>query len=100
MEGQGPREGVAPTSTLWPLLVIAGTGILLLGVLARGRRWFRGTRRVPEAFWCPFREREAGVEFEITAWDGRRVDVSRCTLFTPPTAVTCEKRCLDVRNAG
>lgn len=51
-------------------------------------------RRVARSFWCPFCERNVTVDFEEEAWDGARLGVSRCTAFTPPEAVTCEKLCL------
>jgi hypothetical protein len=36
------------------------------------------------------------VEFLETVWEGTRVDVNRCSLFTPPTAVDCDKGCLQI----
>ena len=88
---------------LIPLLVVAGTGVVLLAALARGRRLFTGTRSVDESFWCPWKHQPVNIGLRIDAWDGRRVDVERCTAFVPPTAIACDKRCLDreaLRAAG
>lgn len=82
------------SSPLWPLAIVAGTGIVLVTVLLAGPRLVRGTHAVRTAFWCPFRKRQADVTFRLAVWDGRRVDVERCSVFTPPTAVACEKACL------
>ena len=82
---------------IWPLAIVTATGAVLLGVLAAGPRLFRGTRLMTDGFRCPFRERVVSVDFVETVWEGARVDVSRCSAFTPPTAVTCEKRCLERR---
>jgi hypothetical protein len=49
------------------------------------------------SFWCPFRDRNVTVEFREDPWDGARVDVSRCTAFTPPDAIACEKACLRLK---
>lgn len=82
-------------STLWPLLLVAVVGILLGLLLAAGPSVFRGTRRVEvHAFPCPIRGQAFDVEFEVTAWDGARVDVTRCAAFQPDTAVSCAKACL------
>ena len=85
-------------SLVWPLVVIAIVGVALIALLANGRKLFRGTRDVHEKFRCPFRRQDVEVGMELTAWDGRRVDVHDCSAFTPPTAVTCDKACLALRN--
>ena len=51
-------------------------------------------RVVTRAFWCPFRGRDVSAEFGERAWDGRFVDVTRCSAFEPACAVTCDKACL------
>lgn len=80
---------------LIPLLVVGSTGVVLLLALLYGRRLFTGTRRVDESFWCPWRHQPVNLSLRIDAWDGRRVDVEECTAFVPPTAIACDKRCLD-----
>lgn len=52
------------------------------------------TRTVTRSFWCPFRLRDVTAEFLEQAWDGKPVEVNRCSAFTPPTAIACEKLCL------
>ncbi len=78
----------------WPLAIVVAVGILLAAVLFMGPRLFPGTRPWTRAFRCPFLERAVTAEFQESVWDGRRQDVTRCTAFTPPAAVTCAKACL------
>lgn len=55
----------------------------------------RATRR--RRFWCALSRREVEVEFEEWGLPGLRqpVAVRSCSVFDPPTAVTCGRRCLD-----
>jgi len=48
-------------------------------------------------FWCPIHQREVEVEFEERGLPGFRMalGVRSCSVFEPPTAVDCERRCLD-----
>ncbi len=48
-------------------------------------------------FWCPEARREVEVEFEEHGIPGfrRAVAVKRCSVFDPPSAVICHRRCLD-----
>ncbi|HXG02116.1 MAG TPA: carboxypeptidase regulatory-like domain-containing protein [Candidatus Binatia bacterium] len=48
-------------------------------------------------FRCPLTHERVDVEFQVTAWAGERVAVTRCSAFTPATAITCERRCLGPR---
>lgn len=81
------------------MIIIAlalATAVTLVLLIALGR--FTGmVRVVTRSFWCPYRESNVTAEFQEEAWDGRPVGVTRCTAFAPPTAVTCEKRCLRMR---
>ena len=52
------------------------------------------TMAVRRTFWCPFRKQNATAEIQERAWDGVPVDVTECSLFTPPSAISCEKLCL------
>lgn len=81
-------------SLLWPLVIVGSAGIVLLLVYLLGPRLFRGTRLIMGALTCPSLHRRVTVRFRAVAWDGRLVDVERCSVFVPPTAVTCDKRCL------
>jgi hypothetical protein len=48
-------------------------------------------------FWCPASRREVEVEFEERGWLWlrRAVAVRTCSVFDPPTAVGCRRRCLE-----
>ncbi|HLC40747.1 MAG TPA: hypothetical protein VJO34_03860 [Methylomirabilota bacterium] len=54
-------------------------------------------RAVRRTFWCPFKGRNATAEIQEQVWDGTPVDVTQCSLFAPPSAVTCERLCLTLR---
>lgn len=81
---------------MWPLVIVAAVGMVLALGLRLGPRVFGGLRGVTRSFRCPFRQTNVAVEFQETVWDARRVGVSRCTAFTPPTAIDCERRCLEL----
>ena len=57
----------------------------------------RGGRRVVRRFWCARSDRAVEVEliergvppFETA------VAVTACSVFDPPTAIECQRRCLD-----
>jgi hypothetical protein len=84
----------------WPLAIVLLTLGGLLVLLWAGPRLFRGTRPVlVPGFRCPLIDERVDVEFQVTAWTGERVAVTRCSAFTPATAVTCERRCLGPRAA-
>lgn len=48
-------------------------------------------------FWCALARRQVEVEFDRRGLPGlrRAVGVSRCSVFEPPEAITCGRRCLD-----
>lgn len=72
------------------------TALALLLILAFGS--FPGMiRTVRREFWCPVAGGHVVAEFQEEAWDGRRVEVDRCSAFTPPTAITCKKLCLTLK---
>jgi hypothetical protein len=54
-------------------------------------------RVVTRWFWCRFRTQNVNAEFQEDPWSGRPVGISRCTAFTPPSAITCDKECLRLR---
>ncbi len=73
----------------WDSVVVGGLFLVLLvtAVMVVYRR-----RR----FWCVPAGRIAEVEFEEVGLPGRRraVAVHSCSLFSPPTHVTCDQWCL------
>lgn len=75
------------------LALATALGLLLMVMFGA----LRGvTRTVSRSFWCPFLDRNVTAEFREEAWNGRPVEVNRCTAFTPPTAITCAKSCLQM----
>lgn len=54
-------------------------------------------RVVRRYFWCAVHQREVEVELEERGLPGFRVPVAvrSCSVFDPPTAIDCERRCLD-----
>jgi hypothetical protein len=89
-------DSVSRTIVLYPLAIVVSVGLVLVLAVTFGSRLFPGTRRVRERLWCPVRARRMRVDLEVAAWDGRTIDVAACAAFTPPDAVTCERRCLAV----
>jgi hypothetical protein len=76
------------------LIVLAiGLGLVLL-VWGVFRVFPTVNRVVTRSFWCPFRRRDVSADFQEDAWDGRPLDVARCTAFEPPSAISCDKACL------
>ncbi len=73
------------------LALATALALLLIIVFGGLPGMFRTVRR---SFWCPVANRKVTAEFQEEAWDGRPAEVSRCSAFTPPTAITCEKLCL------
>ena len=76
------------------IIVLALGAAVVLLVVARFGSMPGVTRPIRRTFFCPWKERDATVEFQEEVWDGRLVEVSECSVFAPPTAVSCEKRCL------
>lgn len=77
------------------VLALATAVAFLLLIVFGGRRGV--IRTVTRSFWCPARRQHVTAEFQEEAWDGTPVAVNRCTAFSPPTAITCERLCLDPR---
>jgi hypothetical protein len=84
-----------PFFTILTVLVFGASIILLVWAVFRALP--SGSRRVARWFWCPFRDCNVTAEFREKPWDGTRIDVSRCTAFTPPEAVNCAKLCLGLK---
>jgi hypothetical protein len=82
------RETVMLTITsLW----IAALALLVLFLALSVRKVHRKT-------WCPIRGTEVQLSLRETAPEGRPIDVTACSAFMPPTAITCDRRCLGRRH--
>jgi hypothetical protein len=73
----------------WAILAALLFLFPILVLYSRGRRRRR--------FWCALTQREVEVRFEEHGIPGfrRAVAVRSCSVFDPPTAVSCHRRCLD-----
>ena len=79
------------------IIVIASAAALALFLLVAFGVFPGLVRTVTRSFFCPVRGRYVTAEFQEEAWDGERLEVNTCTAFTPPTAVTCEKICVNLK---
>jgi hypothetical protein len=68
--------------------------LALLAVRAVGPRLFAGTLGWRYAFRCPVKEQDVNAEFRESVWAGDRLEVERCSAFTPAEDVRCNKACL------
>jgi hypothetical protein len=55
-------------------------------------------RKVHRKIWCPIRGTEIQLSLLETAPEGRPIDVTACSAFMPPTAITCDRQCLGRRH--
>jgi hypothetical protein len=77
----------------WIIPSALAAAVVLLFIRAFGPRLFGGTLTWRYGFRCPVKEQDVATEFRESAWDGRRLDVERCSAFTPPDDVRCDKAC-------
>jgi hypothetical protein len=77
----------------WIIPAALAAALVLLFIRAFGPRLFPGTLLARYAFRCPVKAQDVAAEFRESVWDGRRLDVERCTAFTPPEDVRCDKAC-------
>ncbi len=77
----------------WIVPAALAAAVILLVIRALGPRLFRRTLTWRYAFRCPVKERDVATEFRESEWDGRRLDVERCSAFDPPEDVRCDKAC-------
>jgi hypothetical protein len=83
---------------LLSLLIVLAMGLGLAVLVWRVSTVSGGIDRVVTRwFWCRFRTQNVNAEFQEDPWSGRPVGISRCTAFTPPSAITCDKDCLRLR---
>jgi nucleotide-binding universal stress UspA family protein len=88
-------EAVARATPVPLLLVEYGAHLPALELRAPAPADAR--RVVTRRFWCAWSEREVEVEFVERGFPGLRwaVGVKSCTNFEPPSAIECQRRCLD-----
>ena len=85
------------TQPVFTILVVLTIGASLIAfVWAVFRLVPPVSRLLVRAFWCPFRNQDVTAVFKEEPWHGRRVGVARCSAFSPPDAVTCDKQCVHV----
>jgi len=77
----------------WIIPGALAAAVVLLADRALGPRLFRGTLTGRYAFRCPANNQDVDAEFRESVWDGRRLDVERCSAFTPADEVCCDKAC-------
>jgi hypothetical protein len=77
----------------WIVPVALAAAVVLLVIRALGPHIFRGTQIWHYTFRCPGKGQDVGVDFRESAWDGRRLDVERCSAFSPAEDVRCNKAC-------
>ena len=94
---QRSGRGLAPQrrTMLLSLLIVLVTGVGLIVLVWTIFSVFPVVNRVViRWFWCRFRQRNVSAEFAEDAWNGRPIDVTRCSAFEPPSAISCAKDCL------
>ena len=82
--------------TLIVVLIGAALGLLIWSFAASAPRV---ARVVPRAFWCPFTWQWVTVDFVGDAWDGRPLDVARCSAWSRDTALACKQLCLHLEHS-
>jgi hypothetical protein len=82
-----------PSFDVWELLGAVVTIVILVSVFLSATRSTVQRHR----FWCAQSRREVEVEFEVRGLPGfRKMTVRSCSVFDPPTAVRCRRRCVDI----
>ena len=77
----------------WIVPVALAAAVVLVVIRVLGPHLFRGTLTWRYAFRCPGKLQDVAADFRESTWDGRRLDVERCSAFTPPEDVRCNKAC-------
>jgi hypothetical protein len=70
-------------TTIWMAILVLF--VIFLGLTVR---------RVQRTIRCPIHGTDVRLEFFEALPEGRPVEVTKCSAFTPPTAITCNQRCL------
>jgi hypothetical protein len=77
----------------WIVPVALAIAALLLVIRMLGPHLFRRTLTWRYTFRCPVKQQNVDADFRESEWDGRRLDVERCSAFTPAEDVRCNKVC-------
>lgn len=77
----------------WIIPGALAASLVLLAIRLLGPRLFPGTLTWRYAFRCPASQQAVDADFRESMWDGRRLDVERCSAFTPAHDVRCDKAC-------
>lgn len=80
-------------STITVSAIAVAAAFLMWGALSSVPRVIRHATR---SLRCPVSNERVTQELDEDAWDAIPLDVTRCTAFTTPTAITCDKLCLPV----
>jgi hypothetical protein len=81
----------------WIVPGALAAAMVLLVIRAFGTRLFTGTVIWRYAFRCPVKRQDVDAELRESVWDGQRLDVERCSAFTPAEDVRCDKACTRLR---
>jgi len=78
----------------WWVIMGFALAVAIVACVGLAARVFKARRR---HFWCASAEREVEVSFVEVGLPGfrRPVAVRGCSMFDPPTEVTCRRDCLD-----
>ena len=77
----------------WIVPVALAAAVVLFAIRLLGPHLFRGTLTWRYSFRCPGKPQDVEADFRESEWDGRHLDVERCSAFTPPEDVRCNKAC-------
>jgi hypothetical protein len=77
----------------WIVPVALAAAVVLFVIRLLGPHLFRGTLTWRYSFRCPGKQQDVEADFRESEWDGRRLDVERCSAFTPAEDVRCNKAC-------
>jgi hypothetical protein len=77
----------------WIVPVALAAAVVLLVIRWLGPHLFRGTLTWRYSFRCPGKAQNVEADFRESEWDGRRLDVERCSAFSPAEDVRCDKAC-------
>jgi hypothetical protein len=77
----------------WIVPFALAAAVVLLVIRWLGPQLFHSTLTWRYSFRCPGKAQDVDADFRESMWDGRRLDVERCSAFTPSEDVRCNKAC-------